>query len=210
MSNHNQHDRPREVNGDGNAAIERQLAGYVPTPPRLNRDRLMFLAGQASAVSPTADGRERRVDAAAIRSNWLWPAATAALAATSLALAMALFNRPASQVQIVYVPQPAAEVKATDKSDNTDLTKQPRQIDSDLVVAQSQPTAHPARRRAPMPANNYLRSRDVALHLGLDALGSPRGHGGGGGEATTYQSWLQGLLSPSEAPEAAPASSPKL
>jgi hypothetical protein len=149
----------------------------------------MFLAGQASTLSPGVHAGTRRVDAAAKRSSWLWPAATAALAATSLALAFALVVRPGPRVEIVYVERPTAPQAAELQTETA----------SRQAIAPRVATEHPPVRRVPrtgapaIPANNYVRTRDVALRLGLDALGSPRGIGGGE-LAPTYQEWRQNTL----------------
>jgi hypothetical protein len=70
-------------------ALESALAALSPAPGRLDRDRLLFRAGQAAA------GR-----------RWLWPCATAALAIVSAALGIFVAVRPEPQpvVQVVYVP----------------------------------------------------------------------------------------------------------
>jgi hypothetical protein len=44
-----------------------------------------------------------------------------------------------------------------------------------------------------VPADNYVRSREVALRMGLDALGAPRVSGGGSGSPLTYLDWLAGI-----------------
>jgi hypothetical protein len=129
------------------------------------------------------------VDPAAKRSNWLWPAATAALAATSLALAFALVVRSSPQVEIVYVERPMTPPAAELRS-----VTEPRQAMAPRVATDRPPVHRAPRARATViPANNYVRTRDVALRLGLDALGSPRGIGGGE-LAPTYQEWRQNTL----------------
>ena len=184
--------------------VERTLAAFAPRPPQLDRDRLMFLAGAESVLSPADHGRERRVDAAAKRGAWLWPAATASLAATSLALAFALFLRPAPPVQIVVRERP---------------TPPPAAAEVAIVVAQSTPGLpdtddreqllpyRPETRQPEVPANNYVRTREVALRMGVDALGSPRAAGGGSASGLTYIQWLAGL-DESQPPPAEPMAAP--
>src|SRR5678815_4587472 len=101
MSDEREHEDPvgnalRGVPAVGNALrgipaspLEQSLASFAPAPAQLDRDRLMFLAGQASVpecgpLAPRGGNHSR---------HWLWPASTATLAATSLALAIALFTR---------------------------------------------------------------------------------------------------------------------
>lgn len=144
----------------------------------------MFLAGVASATPGSAGVSPSQTRA------WLWPASTAALAATSLALAMALLVRPEPPQRIVYLDRPAT---------NPAAPLAPRMPEPPLVaraiVGRSAPTE--------LPANNYVRSRDVALRLGLDALGSPAIGGGGNLPAPTYRSWLESFVAPT--PRTSPA-----
>ena len=102
--------------------LEAALAALVPRAERLNRDRLMFLAGQASVESKngqpgspaSATARPRR------RAGWAWPAAFATMTGVAASLLVALAIRPAPQVteriveRIVTAPaapqEPAAAV----------------------------------------------------------------------------------------------------
>jgi len=99
--------------------LEAALAALVPRAEHLNRDRLMFLAGQASTASkigqpvvepPTA--RSRR------RAGWAWPAAFAAMTGVAASLLVALAIRPAPQIteriveRIITAPAPSQEPAA--------------------------------------------------------------------------------------------------
>ena len=64
-------------------ALEAALGRLAPREPRLDRDRLLYLAGQASTR-------------AAPMRNWLWPLATAASLALSATLGLQLLNVPTS------------------------------------------------------------------------------------------------------------------
>lgn len=63
-------------------AVEAALASLSPAPSGVDRDRLMFLAGTASA------GRSR--------AHWTWPAATAATTLLAVWLGAMLAVRPAA------------------------------------------------------------------------------------------------------------------
>jgi hypothetical protein len=72
-----------------------ELRALVPEPGRLNRDALMFKAGQASTARP----------------RWFWPSSTALLGLGCLALTWLLISQPKDEVRerIVYVPAPVTE-----------------------------------------------------------------------------------------------------
>ena len=166
--------------------VEQTLVSMMPRPPQVDRDRLMFLAGAASAQE--SEVRGQRSEVAKIKGAWTWPAATAALAATSLALAIALVVRTNAPAQIVYVDRPAPAAPAL----SPQVAIQPKPSPNlpatatDSAVARSVPRT--ASRR--VPADNYLRSREVALRMGVDALGTPRAAGGGAASPLTYLDWL--------------------
>lgn len=200
MSDHNEH---RREDADELKPVEQTLAAFAPAAPRLDRDRLMFLAGAASArgpaeIAPVERGGSRRVDAAAKRA-WLWPAAATALAATSLALGIALFVRPQPQVRVVYVHPPAAPSPVSDRVATAAVEPATKPVASSI---RDQPHLPRAAIASPdIPANNYLRSREVALRMGLDALGSPRSSGDGQASASTYFDWLAGLSNAQTKPD---------
>jgi hypothetical protein len=172
MSSHNEHggQDPRAVN-----RIEGVLAGFSPTPPQINRDRLMFLAGQASAIGPgfgvQGSGSTQQTAVAASRlRHWLWPASSAAFAAISLALALVLLVRPAPQPTIVYQDRPVP----------SQIAKAPiAERDGEAISPRLLTTA------ASLRGDNYIRTREVALRMGVDAIGSPT-YAGGGSTAATY------------------------
>jgi hypothetical protein len=191
------------------AAVERALAAVTPAPPRLDRDRLMFLAGAANLAS----GRRQPPDGSATSLDYVpeqvhpigkltlparlaWPAAAAALAATSLALAIALLLRPAPAERIVYLPQPVRN-EATPAAPNLD--RPPVQPAALAAISRS------SEREA--PGQNYLQTRDVALRLGLDALGSLPGGGQADSPPATYRSLLDALSPMPRAASDAPESS---
>jgi hypothetical protein len=80
---------------DGLAGLEAALKGLAPEPPQLDRDQLLFRAGQASAR----------------RAGRLWPWATGVLGlvAAGLGLALVLQPEPPVRERVVVVYQPAKE-----------------------------------------------------------------------------------------------------
>jgi hypothetical protein len=73
------------------AALEGQLTSFHPAPSRLDRDRVMFLAGRASG-----ENRPRRHTASGAR--WLWPMAFAGMSGVAATLLVTLLWRPAGVV----------------------------------------------------------------------------------------------------------------
>jgi hypothetical protein len=84
--------------------LESALRNLTPRTALLNRDQLMYLAGQASAMSAGAQGVH--IDDARsftpLRRNW-WPVATAALALFSLGLGGLLIHATRPSERVVYV-----------------------------------------------------------------------------------------------------------
>jgi hypothetical protein len=76
------------------AAIEAALHSLAPAPAPLDRDRLMFLAGQASVL----------------RRRWLWCGSGAGVAAAIAAVVFiaGVRAKPETAVRVVYVPVPPA------------------------------------------------------------------------------------------------------
>ncbi|MGD0384265.1 MAG: hypothetical protein ABSA77_12140, partial [Thermoguttaceae bacterium] len=126
--------------------FEAALAALTPRTDRLDRDRLMFLAGQQSILIaskqksplPTnlrfvpGDGQgEGGTIARPIRSRTLaWPAAFAAMTVVAAALLVMLVVRPGSKDAENVVKYPASQsALATDAQETTasnDYTEQPR------------------------------------------------------------------------------------
>jgi hypothetical protein len=77
-------------------SLEAKLASLSPRPDRLDRDRLMFLAGQASLL-------DAKVNRPPIFGEKLesraWPAAFAAMSAVAAALLVMLIARPVNQAR---------------------------------------------------------------------------------------------------------------
>jgi hypothetical protein len=188
------------------AAVEQQLAALAPRAARVDRDRLMFLAGAASEQGPVTR------PAAVQRLSWLWPSATGVLAATSLGLAVLLAVRETPAPQIVYVPAPAAAGGSiADASPAPTPREQPALAEAvpERQLASARPAAsdRSAGGRGSIPRDNYLQVRDVALRMGLDALAVPRSSGGAtpteGSDVPTYRSLMQAAFGPVDESEPA-------
>jgi hypothetical protein len=203
------HEELRRQNPDDLKQVQETLAALAPRPPQVDRDRLMFLAGAAAASGGRQPPEVTDVARRASLGNHFWPAATAALGATSLAIALVV--RMGASPQIVYVERPSPEDEAmgpnavvrinpTPDSPSAAIADEPR---SSPRIAESLASNRPAMPR--VPADNYLRSREVALRMGLDALGAPRS-GGGSTSAVTYLDWLASQGGDSSSPPAAPDS----
>jgi hypothetical protein len=197
--------------------LEQSLGRLTPTPPRIDRDRLMFFAGQASAsvssasvssasqmsaheTSPyqTSNGPVARPTARDPRglAGRFWPASSAVLAATTLTLAVLLGSRPAPQPRIVY--RDPITPSETSRAQNT--ASHPTSDQANGAPAAWNPAEIVAEPALP---GNYLRTRDVALRMGLDALGSPNITGGSSAPAKSYGELLHGLM---QDPRGVPAS----
>jgi len=132
------------------AALEKSLAALVPAPGRIDRDQLLFRAGQASVRS-----RPR---------GWLWPSASVFLAIliAGLGTALAMRSAPPVQERIVYVPAPEPRDPA--------LASTPANSPSTISRAQDRPVED--WREAWIGSAGYLYDRDQAIRWGVDALPS--------------------------------------
>ncbi|MBV9126188.1 MAG: hypothetical protein JO112_22800 [Planctomycetes bacterium] len=123
------------------AALEAALAGLQPLPGKLNRDQLLFRAGQASG-----------------RRGWLWPSAAGALALVAAGLAATLVAHPVPPrvERIVYVHVPAQVLPPTPAESSF-----PRKRTLSPASVADRPPALPG---------DYLKLRDQVLCWGVDAL----------------------------------------
>jgi hypothetical protein len=161
--------------------IERLLAGFQAVAPQIDRDRLMFAAGRASIGPRSAI---QTIPATSSARPTIWHASTAVLAATTLALAFSLWSRPVSSPSVArpeiarHEAPPAAALARASASPVDQQARPPlAAAHYERIVAQVAPT-------------NYVRTREVALRMGLDAIGSPGGSGGTSSEAQTLGQWL--------------------
>jgi hypothetical protein len=133
-------------------ALERQLRDLMPTAPRVDRDRLMFAAGQAAAEGPSIVSlqisRTRR---------WFWPATAAAMTAASVLLAtMLIWQIQADRTDAV------AESKITPQALDRAAVKQNAPVAdvSDVAVRDVLPARPPL-------SSGYLNARYIALTRGI-------------------------------------------
>jgi hypothetical protein len=130
--------------------LERLLASLPPRPAALDRDRLLFRAGQAS-----------------MRRNRLWPTATFVMSVTSACLAFLLVARPMPQTEVrivrVQIPVPAPSSQAT-----TDQT----------IAADAQPnTSFGQASESIAPAMSYWQMQRQAIRFGVEGLPSNVAYG---------------------------------
>jgi hypothetical protein len=126
-------------------AVENALRELTPSLGQLNRDRLMYLAGQASALnSPQSVPRQIA-----------WPLATAALTLISLTLGGFLIFTQRGGERIVYVDRPTTVPSPTTVAM--------------LNESSSSEISHHTISAGP----SYFELRDLVLTKGLDAMPMP-------------------------------------
>ncbi len=152
------------------AALERQLRGMKPTAPRVDRDRLMYAAGQAAAATSAVPGRDGRAiydphiaDPSWVGRPWasprFWQATTCLMTAATLLLATMLVWQRHSQSAV----EPTIAQTMMAPNANTTLP--------DPALGETYPITT-WNTSFPIPSANsgYLAARYVALTRGLDAL----------------------------------------
>lgn len=162
---------------------ERVLGLFAPRTPRLKRERLLALvASVRREVEPRSKTPVR------FRTPWYWPAATAVMSATSIALAVLLVVRANAeppvrveyQERIVYQP--------------VYLPSSPAETPKDeAVVTVPQPGTAVALQ--PATPDGYLRNRSIALSQGVESLEfrRPAGQGGAHNSPATRDELLRQL-----------------
>jgi hypothetical protein len=132
---------PLEEHDPTLAGLEAALATLAPMPGQINRDALLFRAGQASVP----------------RRGWVWPSAAAALGIVAMTLGAMLALRPAAppvERIYVYVKEPAAPTLAA-----TETAPPPSESElSPGTIARHEP---------PM---NYLQLQKQVMRWGVDGI----------------------------------------
>lgn len=141
------------------AAIEAVLATLKPAASGLHRDRVMFLAGLASATSNALPQRYTKI-------HWLWPCITA----VSLLLAIT-----SSGMLFLHGTATGIKVAAYFKSDNTQTMKI---IPQPLWYEDTQKVTHEVKRPRPSPGRDnipmdYLSLNRLIAEKGIEALPGP-------------------------------------
>jgi hypothetical protein len=161
--------KPRELEiAPELSALERQLRGMTPAAPRVDRDRLMFTAGQAAVSADAGQHGRAMYDRAGdphhiAGPSWaayrFWPTATFTMTAATLLLAtMLVWQRQTNQF--------ASKGDASPPSTNQ-ASEQP-------LMAITPPPGEPATSsvRSPTfqhPSSGYLGIRYAALTRGVSA-----------------------------------------
>jgi len=164
------------------APLEAMLSSLAPRAAQFERDRLMFLAGQASVLPlPLGEGRgegfgkgpeqgEESCGGAALtltlsqretgpERRWAWPAAFSAMTAVAATLLVMVVNRPEPRVieRIVRVPIDAPSVVAAAPL----AEREHSEIESERPL--------PAPRSPASFGETYLHARNQVLAFGLDS-----------------------------------------
>ena len=133
--------------------FEEQLAALRPAESRLNRDRLMFEAGQAAAA--------RASDASAPLPRWFWPSATAAMTVAagllSVLLAISAGSRKTVETAVVKPPAPDSNAAVVPPRDGPGIDPADWSLEINALSSS-------------LASRNYLIARRIALADGVDAL----------------------------------------
>lgn len=156
-------------------AVESALTGLKPKASGIDRDRLLFLAGQAAGQSGPA------VTAALPRAlRWFWPAATMVSLSASVVFGVLTFHRQAAAdpvIRYVYVeiekpgaqkPQPvpviAQTTAAVPEVRDTDVSSQQWRVESAMLRSRHQVLITDIE-RLPMPSASGAGARRTALTM---------------------------------------------
>jgi hypothetical protein len=164
--------------------VERVLRTLRPASPQLDRDRLMFLAGQASA------GSAAPTNAARARPSIFWPSAAAAMTLVSLGLGTTLALRPSVVIERV-VQAPVVQREAVKEDPPLPIAPP---AESPRAIAESTVTRWEVATAAPRGGAEYLRLRDQAIARGIDFVGALSPTGGAAGASSDDTESQQNLL----------------
>jgi hypothetical protein len=113
-------------------SFEAALAALMPRTDRLDRERLMFLAGQQSALAEHTLSITAGQSSSGTQSKrtWAWPAAFAGMSAVAAALFVLLIFKPSmsgvENIVRISAPQAAPEAAAQEMTDSSDNADRPR------------------------------------------------------------------------------------
>lgn len=152
------------------AELEKRLARLTLAPPRVDRDALMFAAGQAAE-------RGGSTKQGAWRGNrWLWPAATATMTAATIFLAVMLVWQP--EQRSGDLPVVVAQ----------DTAKPPAASAAEIDVAPVRRDTWPWASR---PTSGYLGLRYTALTRGIGAIEREFQSAGNNGGSLDGLQWVE-------------------
>lgn len=162
--------------------LEAALAELTPRAVSLDRDRLMYLAGQAS-VGTLASPR-----------GWRWPAAFSGMSALAATLLIMLVSRPPRIVErVVRVAVPAASAADERPEALSPDSPAPRVAAREQYLATDSPRIAVDRDRRPSPPA-YRDLRDRVLAMGIETWTSQPSEGGKSSPPETYRDMLNDAL----------------
>lgn len=162
---------PEERLNEPPTPLEEALASLRWRPSRLDRGRVMYLAGQASVRGPKGILRQRRLGA------WLWPMTTAASLLLAAIFGGMLLVSPRQQTVQRAVPTPV------ERPDNSAVT--PDSVRAAVVASQEPPLR-----------TDYLALRCLVLTQGVDAWRMAPGTGSPEGKTLTPADAYRGSIDP--------------
>ncbi len=124
-------------------AMEAAFSSLRPAPSGVDRDRLMYLAGQAATGSGSADVRPPR-------AGWWWPCSTAASLLVAVTFAGLWLSRGEPEVRVVFRERPVAVPQPTEQLDEA----------TDVVDASPRKSWQ----------TDYLRLRRLVMTQGVEAM----------------------------------------
>ena len=166
--------------------LESALASLRPRASGVDRDRLLFLAGQARSRGDGFEATPRR------RYRWIWPAisAVSTAAAVVLGVLLALRSEPRVVREVVYIERPA---EALAESTDAQSSPETEPLWPSSVTAAAEMETWP--RDQGLPDHNYLELRRRVFEVGLAALPEPSSTGGStDGPPPTRQEMLREFL----------------
>lgn len=187
--------------------LEAALAELAPRAVSLDRDRLMYLAGQASVATsgsgirensernpqPTSDFSRSRLRAVA-RRGWRWPVAFSGMSALAAALLVILVSRPPRVVErVVRVTVPVADVADKYPEAPSPDSQAPRVAVPEQHLASDSPRVAADRDRRPSPPA-YRDLRNRVLAMGIETWTSQPSEGGNSSPPETYRDMLNDAL----------------
>ena len=132
--------------------LEQSLRQLTPRPSSIDRDRLMFLAGQQS-VSGAATTK---------RNHWLWAAPTASMSTVAACFAIAFLWQLSREPEVRIVVREVLVEKPAPAQVAIAPTPQPKPT--------ATATTAPAPVSLALPTTSILQLRNVALRFGVEAI----------------------------------------